>query len=231
MLISPRPKNFVPDIYFNGSIIQRVSCVKYLGMYIDDKLSFVPQVNDVCTRLSRFQGITYSLAPFIPQNILLNLYNSLIYPIFTQHIIIWGCLPQIHVNKITVVINNILRNILRVHRGVNNIPLVSTNYLYNTLGLLKFTDTYKLFILKFIHLVFYDRVDLFIDNFSEWLPQGYTTRNRRINLPVVRTEVEKRSVIFQCCRLIQSLPEDLLQPQSKSSLNVKFRKFAISKYN
>ena len=152
MLISPRPKNFVPDIYFNGSLIQRVSCIKYLGMYIDDKL--FPQVNDVCTKLSRFQGITYSLAPFIPQNILLNLYNSLIYPIFTQHIIIWGCLPQIHVNKITVVINNILRNILRVQIGVNNIPLVSTNYLCNNLGLLKFTDTYKLLILKFIHLFF-----------------------------------------------------------------------------
>ena len=85
MLFTPRPKNFVPDIYFNGSIIQRVSCMKYLGIYIDDMLTFVPQVNDICTRSSRFQGITYSLAPFIPQSILLNLYRSLIYLIITQN--------------------------------------------------------------------------------------------------------------------------------------------------
>ena len=218
MLFTPRPKNFVPDIYFNGSIIQRVSCMKYLGIYIDDMLTFVPQVNDVCTRLSRFQGIPYSLAPFIPQSILLNLYKSLIYPIITQNIIIWGCLPQIHANKISVIINNILRNILRVGRDANNIPLASTNYLYNTLGLLKFTDVYKLFLLKFIHLVCYDRVDLFIEHFARWLPQGCSTRNRRINLPAVRIDVEKRFVIFQCCNLIQNLPEYLyiLEPQSKS---------------
>ena len=232
MLITPKPKNNVPDISFGASVVERVSCIKYLGLLIDDMLTFVPHVNNLCTRLSQFQGITYSLSPFLNFIFHLNLYKSLIYPMIFQNIIIWGCLPQLYVNKITVIVNNILRNILRVKRDVNNIPLISNNNLYKSLGLLKFTDIYKLFLLKFIHFVYYDRFDVFIENFAEWLPQScYNTRSNRINLPNVRTEVEKRFAIYQCCSLIRSLPEDLLQPQSKSSLNTKFIEFALSRYN
>ena len=171
MLITPKAKNNVPNIYFNGSVIERVSCIEYLGLFIDDMLTFVPHVNHLCSRLSTFQGITYSLSPFMPQRVLLDLYKSLIYPVSFQNIIIWGCLPQFYVSKITVIVNNILRNILRVRRRINNIPLISTNDLYINLCLLKFKDIHKLFLLKFIHFVYYDRFDIFIKNFAKFLPQ------------------------------------------------------------
>ena len=143
-----------------------------------------------------------------------------------------GMFTSTLLNKITVIVNNILGNILKVKRDVNNIPLISNNNLYKNLGLLKFTNIHELFLLKFIHFVYYDRFDVFIENFAEWLPRScYNTRSNRINLPNIRTEVEKRFAIYQCCSLIRSLPEDLLQPQSKSSLNTKFIEFALSRYN
>ena len=74
----------------------------------------------------------------------------------------------------------------------NNTPLTSTNVTDKSLYVLKFDDIYKYFLLKFLHFVFYERFDLFIIHFKDLLPsQNYDTRNNRINLPYVRTDVEK----------------------------------------
>ena len=127
--------------------------------------------------------------------------------------------------------NKIFRNILQVRFDINHIPVMSTNVMYKTLNILKFRDVYSYFLLKFIHKAYYENFDLFRDNFLALLPNNtYNTRNSRINLPVVRTNVEKSSTIYQSCKLIRSLPEYLLLPQSSHLMKVKFKDFVLSSY-
>ena len=231
MLVTPRPKPQLPQLFVGGTRIDWVSSIIYLGMCIDDRLSFTEHVNDICNKLNKFCGITYSLSTLVPDSSLLVIYNSLIYPLILQNIIIWGGISEIHKNRIQVAMNKILRNILKVKFNENHVPLMSVNEMFKKLQFLKFKDIHEYFMLKFFHLIYYNRHDVFLENFAQFLPlNNYNTRNSRINLPDVRTDTEKKFTIFQCCCVVRRLPEYLLLPQSMNSLKKNFKKYAIDKY-
>ena len=108
---------------------------------------------------------------------------------------------------------------------------MDTTDMYKQLELLKFYDIYRYFLLRFYHFIIFDRIDVFMNNFSPLLPQrNYNTRNSRINLPEVSTDVERNFTIFQLCCLIRELPESFLTPQSKNTLKLNFRKFILDNY-
>ena len=94
---------------------------------------------------------------------------------------------------------------------MNYVPTMPTNDMYLSLNLLKFEDVYRLFILKFIHFILYEKPQMFLEYFYDFLPShNYETRNTKINLPSARLDIEKQSTIFNCCKLINSVGEDLL---------------------
>ena len=170
MLISRHRVPDLPVIFFNNVALEWVSNIKYLGTIIDNKLKFNEHVNYICTRLSQMKGIFYSLSHFVPRDILINIYSGLVYPIITYNIVVWGGVNRTATNRINVLINGILRHILRV-KFQNYRPDISTSDMYKNLSILKFKDVYKMFLLKFIHKVYYDRTDIFEKFFSPLLPQ------------------------------------------------------------
>ena len=175
-------------------------------------------------------GMFYSLSSSLPRNVLLQLYNCLVYPSIIQNIIIWGGVEETHRRRVRVLMNKILRLILRV-KYESHIPQMRTTDMYRQLGLMKFDDVYDYFLLKFIHFIQYDRFDLFINFFSGFLPSNvYSTRNSRMNLPPVRTNTEKRCVVFKCCELWRRVPDNLLFPQSNQSLKNNFKRWVMSNY-
>ena len=161
MMFTPRPVDELPDIFFNGSKLEWVDSIKYLGIIIDNRLSFIPQATQVNHKMSKIQGVFYSLSSLVPQSTLVTLYYSLVFPILIQNIIIWGGIPEANLRGIKTTLNKILRHILKVKYDENNIPLMPTSEMYKTLNLLKFDDVYKYFLLKFIHDVFYRQSDFF----------------------------------------------------------------------
>ena len=221
----------LPDVQFDGAIIEWVTSITYLGFILDNNLNFNLHFQKVIKSLSKFSGIFYSINNFIPEKTLINIYNALVLPHIQQNIIIWGCLPQNQLNEINVRMNRILRLILRVRFDNEYQPSISTDEMYRRVKTLKFNDMYKLYILKFLHFCKYTRLDIFNTNFSHLLPEhDYPTRNTRIRLPAARLDVEKRGTIFQSCKLLNSLDESLLKPQSAATLGKKFKLCCIEKY-
>ena len=203
MMLTPRPFDILPDVYFNGIKLEWVSSIKYLGIIIDNKLSFLPQANEIFMKVSKMHGIFHSLSSLVPKNTLVTIYQSLVYPLITQNILIWGGIATANLKNIKTMMNNILRCILRVERDNNNIPVVSVNAMYRSLNLLQLEDIYKYSLLKFLHLVLYKNAEIFNEYFIPLLPSHrYNTRNIRINLPVVRLEAEWHFALFQSCKLL-----------------------------
>ena len=226
MIFSPRQIHNLPVIYYNGIVIEWVKDIEYLGITIDENLSFVPHVKKVNKKLSQLGGVFYSMKHFLPRNTLLNIFYSLVYGALTQNIIIWGGISETHIRGIRVRLNNILRSILNV--GVRDL---NTNTLYKTLDILNYDDTYKLFLLKFIHFCLYQRPDIFQEHFSGLMPNDrYPTRNNKINLPQVRRDNEKQSTIFNCCNVINELDTEFLEFQNKKTLNKRFKLKCINSY-
>ena len=230
-MVTPRPFDNLPDVYFNGIKLEWVSSIKYLGIIIDNKLNFVPQAREVFVKVSKMHGVFYSLSSLVPKATLVTVYHSLVYPLITQNMLIWGGISAANLKNIKTMMNNILRCILKVERDHNNIPLVSVNTMYKSLNLLQFDDIYRYLLIRFLHLVLYKNTELFHEYFAPLLPShSYNTRNIRINLPVVRLEVERHFTLFQSCKLLNELPDELLEPQSDNSLKVKYKRFALSQY-
>jgi len=64
--------------------------VKYLGVKTDNKLEFTEHVQRVTHKILCSTGIICKLKPYFPKNILIQLYNALIYPYLMYGIPVWG---------------------------------------------------------------------------------------------------------------------------------------------
>ena len=78
------------DIKLDGVSIERRTCTKFLGVFINDKLTWNDHVNHVAIPISRNIGIMYKVKSFVSDKILLMLYNTLILPYISYCNILWA---------------------------------------------------------------------------------------------------------------------------------------------
>lgn len=221
----------LPNIYFNNEVLEIVDRMKYLGIFIDNKLNFKYHIQETCKKLSQTHGIIYAATPYFNRKSLILIYYSLAYSVFIQSIIIYGKSFNVNLQPLRILINKILRTILNVKRDENFIPLMSVNKMYIKLKLLKFDDVYEYFLIKFLKKAFYDDNDLLDSYFNEHLPtHSHATRNNRINTPQIRTETERNSTIFQAIELYNKLPTFLIEPMSDFKFKKLFKEHCFQKY-
>ena len=128
--------------------------------------------------------------------------------------------------------NKSLRVVLNVKFDENFVPSMATNEMYKKLKLLKLEDIYKYFLLKFVHSFLYGSKTQFFDlYFFNLLPNhGYSTRGVKINYPSIRLDMERTLPVYNCVKLINSVPDYLLQPQSDFTLKKRSKSYFLEKY-
>ena len=231
MMLTPKIYQVLPVIEFDGNLLEWVDSFKYLGLYIDNKLLFSTHASYINRRMAGLLGVIYSLSKFLPQATLITIYHSIVIPVISYNIVIWGGIANMHLDPIRIKMNKILRIILKVKFDENRIPIMPINHMYKVLNLLKLNDFYKFNLLKFLHFILYNNEVTFMKYFSALLPtHTYDTRNTKINLPEVRLEIEKNFTVFNICNLINDLSDDFLIPQSKNSLKRKFYELTFNSY-
>ena len=82
--------------YFN---LERKEYVKYLGVMIDNHLSWKHHINYVALTISRNIGILSKLRHFVPPK---TLYNSLIFPYLSYGLVAWGQAAKTHLDKLLI---------------------------------------------------------------------------------------------------------------------------------
>ena len=79
------------QIYTNEQRIEQVTETVFLGVVLDDHLSWGPHISRVAPNISRPIGIIYIKQHFfLPKGSLKTLYYCLVYPYFHYCIIVWG---------------------------------------------------------------------------------------------------------------------------------------------
>ena len=78
------------SLSFNGHPIIRVSSCKFLGVIIDDRLTWLPHISNIKNKISKNIGILSRIRHFINIKTALMLYYSLIYPYLTYCNIVWA---------------------------------------------------------------------------------------------------------------------------------------------
>ena len=78
------------NIMFDDTPLEQVSSNKFLGIVVDDNLSWKPHVDKICKLMSRNIGIINRLKTQLPLNSLLMLYTSLISPYLHDGLLVWS---------------------------------------------------------------------------------------------------------------------------------------------
>ena len=78
------------DIYIQDKIIQQVEYTKFLGIFIDCKMSWINHINHVKSKVAKGIGILCKARKYLKRSTLLTLYYSFIYPYITYCLEVWG---------------------------------------------------------------------------------------------------------------------------------------------
>jgi len=125
--------------------IQQTDSIKYLGVIIDNKLSWKPQISSLCGKLSQACGVVCKIRHFADINILRVIYFSLFHSHMQNYIIDWGRAYKTAIRPVQVLQNRILRYMTFSKRTS------SANNVFKLLKILKVSDMYHVILENFMY--------------------------------------------------------------------------------
>ena len=131
--------NHTPKLELNGEPLVRVEDFNFLGLTIDQHMTWNAHIQKISNKISRYLGVMNRLKRYLHQNILRTIYNSSILPHINYSILIWGFKSS----RLSKLQKRAVRMI-----SCNN---AHTEPLFKSLNLLKVEDTFKINILKFYY--------------------------------------------------------------------------------
>ncbi len=78
------------SIKIDDTNIEQVNYTKFLGVIINNRLTWNDHVKAIYNKVSKSIGIIYRIRHNIPSNTLINLYHTLIHPYYEYCNIVWG---------------------------------------------------------------------------------------------------------------------------------------------
>lgn len=125
--------------------LERKDHVKYLGVIIDQHLSWKHHINYIALKISRNIGIISRLRHFVPLKTLISIYNSLISPYISYGLIAWGQASKTHLEKILILQKRAVRLINFLPFRTHAIPyFAQSNILPITMIYFKLSSTLML---------------------------------------------------------------------------------------
>ena len=149
MIFSPSKKRKLKslNIKIDDSPLNQVNETKFLGIIIDNQLTWKSHISYVSSKVSKSIGIICRLKFLLNKSTLKTLYFSLVYPYLFYGAIIWGNTYNSRLERLRILQKKIIRII------TNSPYLAHTNPLYSSESILKLDDIIKLEIATFMYLV------------------------------------------------------------------------------
>ena len=178
MILTATPsQNCNFEISMNDVRIQKTDSIKYLGVIIDNKLSWKPQISSLCGKLSQACGIVCKIRHFA-----FDLFQSFPFT-FANCIIDWGRAYKTVIWPVQVLQNRILKYMTFSKRTS------SANNIFKLLKILKVYDLYQLNLEKFMYTYDADILPSSFNNFRQQVSGNYHHKR-------VRTDYGKKMLQY-----------------------------------
>ena len=250
----------IPDhnvtLLMNKKALQQTDHVKYLGVLVDQHLTWKYQTKNVVLKISRGIGILTKVKPFLNDKLIKNIYYSLVYSYLAYGVHVWGSADKKYLEKIITLQNKAVRILSGVQYfqiyGQKPGPLPASEPLYKKLEILKFKDIFKLNIATFVYaaLINKDCPQIFHDWFKydhevhEHATRASTNVIRENYFDVGHTELRrtlhtKGSKNGYGAKMIQaygpivwnSLPEELQNAPGICTFKDELKKYMFGQYD
>lgn len=225
-IFSYRNTFHIQRITLGNFVIKFTDVTKFLGVHLDDKLSFSYHINHIIKKLSRSIGVLYKLNKYLPKNILRVLYYTLVQPFITYGIEAWFGTYSNLTNKI----NTLQKKAIRACNNLNH--LEHTSIYFNEMKILKLNDLYMLQIYTYMHKTLYnDYDDSLLQSFVRTSDRhNYPVRNDIYTLPRFTKHKFKYSIRYMCIKAWNNLPNYVNSICTVNTFRKNLKKYFISSY-
>ena len=208
----------------NNIQIKRVPFSKYLGVVIDENLTWSKHITGIISKITRFAGIFYKLRDIIPRSVLKTIYFSMIYPHMLYGIELYANTCMTYMEPLIKVNNKLLRIIQNKHSRSH------TNDLYLNFNSLPIPLLFKFQIYKFLHRFNHFRSSLpsIYQNyftFNTFFHHHFTRRQLDLHKFTTTTSIGKRQIKIIGVTLWNELGPELKMFMSPFVFKLKIKKF------
>ena len=207
------------NLELNGTKVEEKEVAKYLGVLIDNKLSWKSHIEQVKTRLSRGNGMISKIRYYVNDQCLLNLYYAFIQSHINYNLLNWTATYPSFIKPIN----------LKVKAAVRLISFKN-----------KYEHTNRLFITKEI-LPFDDLINYKKGNFLWKISNGFITsplsnvfkinsyNKHRFNLPNPSNTLDKYKIVYTCVKYWNSIPMHIRKATTLNNFNLKHKKYLLTR--
>ena len=129
-----------------GNLPIKQNCyVKFLGVLLDESLSWKYHLSELSKKLARTCGMFFKVRHFLPIHVLVCLYNSLFSPFLQYRILVWGLTYETYINPVLLLQKRALRAISFEHFTAPSTPI------FSDLKILKLQDLFHVKLLSFVY--------------------------------------------------------------------------------
>lgn len=209
------------NIYIDGSKLQIENEIKYLGVILDSKLQFDENTDYLCKKLGMKMSVMSRLRHELNTEQKAMLYRSLIEPHFTYCASILYLAKQSDIDRLQIIQNKCMRNILRVDKYTNS------QFMLNALNALNIFSVNQLIIFRtliFIFKIVHNLVPNYLSNkitYRNETNERILRNGNQINLIAAHKSCSQNALFFKGIKLYNSLPVNLRAENSQT----KFEKY------
>ena len=194
------------DFSINDTKIDRVTETLFLGVIIDECLTWKPHLQNLTRKISKSLGIIYKSSFCLNKNSLCTLYYTLVYPYLYYCVCVWGLTYHSNLKRLVTLHKRAVRAISRSAFDAHTEPI------FKSLKFLKFENIVSLQVAKIMYLYKNGQLPESFNNmfFTGEEIHNYNTRNKIFfRLPSCRTNLRKFSLRFQGPKIFNTINDEI----------------------
>jgi hypothetical protein len=140
----------------NESVIPQVISTKFLGVYVDQHLTWTDHIKFISTKVAKNIGILSRASHILPKSIRSQLYYTLVYPYFAYCNLIWASNYALRLSKLVILQKRAVRIIAGALRRSH------TGRLFSEFQILRFCQLNKFQVCEFLYRFDHNLLPLFL---------------------------------------------------------------------
>ena len=221
-------KGHIVKLIVSNREIKQEKFIKYLGVLIDSHLSWKYHILHISKKIKRCIGILSKIRHSVTNQVLIQLYYSLIYPFLTYSLITWGNTYQTTLLLLIILQKKAVRIMTFSEYNSHSTPL------FQNLKILKVSDLIYLYTALFMYDYYSNRLPLIFDNFFKSINKVHQYQTRLASkisyyLPKARTNYGKFNIRFFGAKVWNSI-DDSLKSKSRACFKNLLKELIISNY-
>jgi len=206
---------WTPNIEVDGIKLSFTSSIKYLGFYLDDKLSYKSHLKHLVTKLRRWVGIFRKVSILLPKSAKYSLYNAMFHSNILYAVELYGHANKTDLDSLQKIQNMALKALFHLDK------FTPTTLLYSQLDVKNIDTLLKIRAPLLIHTLLKQENDLnitqLIGKYHELMSHKYSTRGKD-NIKLHFNKVSfTSSTCFRMPIMWNNIPPWIKAIESKSS--------------